>query len=177
MLLKPTDLSDLFDSYVIESRRLQAKYEDRINILVGMETEYIRPECIAEIRQLKRKHALEYLVGSIHHVDGMPIDFSADSFAECERALGTTEVVFRRYYAQQRELISQIEPEVIGHLDKITVFRPDFKPSSHVIEAMKKNVKIAIDYGALFEVNTAGYAKIGRPYPSEEIIKVNKNIN
>ena len=46
--LAPADLAAMFDAYVEEALRLRAGFEGRLEVLVGFEAEWIRPERDAE---------------------------------------------------------------------------------------------------------------------------------
>ena len=47
---------------------LRQKYHNEIQILVGMETEWIHPQTLEEIKDCIRQFDLDYIVGSVHHV-------------------------------------------------------------------------------------------------------------
>lgn len=58
---------------------------------------------------------------------GIPIDYDEAMCSEAERAAGgTTEALFAAYFDHQYELITALQPQVIGHFDVIRLFRRDF---------------------------------------------------
>lgn len=172
--MTPADLYQQFKEFVSEAKRLKEAYRRHIHVLVGMETEYIRQSCIDEIVRLREEHCLDYVVGSVHHVQGMAFDFDEEWFARCHAHFGSMQAMCSAYYSDQFELLSRTHPDVVGHFDRIQLFRSDYKPDKLVWEAMQKNIKYCIDYGALFEVNSAYMATSGegQPSPNTAVLKV-----
>ncbi|KXS12373.1 histidinol-phosphatase [Gonapodya prolifera JEL478] len=181
--LAPDDLATAFDTYVVEARRLQKAYADKIHLLVGMETEHV-PQAfyLADAARLKKQHALEYLVGSLHHVDGIAIDFDEKTLRaaeeHCRVAVGGaetqdgTEELFRRYFDQQYEMFLALKPEVVGHFDLVRMWRRKHPLSEEVWTRVKRNVNFVVQYGGLFEVNSRAYRKgLPEAYPMREILE------
>ena len=96
--MTPADLSRQFDDYVARARALQAEYKGRLEIFVGMETEYCTARTLAAAKELFAAHALDYMVGSVHHVAGIPIDFSEELFLKAVAAHGSAEALFIAYF-------------------------------------------------------------------------------
>ena len=67
-----------------------------------------------------------------------------------------------KYYDEQFEMLRQVQPEIIGHLDLISLYRPGFEFTDRVWNKIKRNIEFSISYGALFEVNTAD--RPGEPF-------------
>jgi len=74
----------------------------------------------------------------------------------------------------QYKLMTSHHPEVIGHMDLCRMYHPsiDFHDYPVVWDQIEINVKYAIAYGALFEVNSKAWTKEGwtSPYPGPEIL-------
>lgn len=173
--LSPFGLQTMFDCFVAEARRLQEKYKDNICLLVGLETEYIRKSDLNNIKKLRNQYALDYIVGSLHHVDGIPTDFSLKLYEQAEEVLGGTEATFCKYFDQQYDLMTELKPEIIGHFDLIWLYRHNFIATDAILEKIERNIDFAISYGAIFEINTAGASlrkKLGHPYPQKWILQV-----
>lgn len=165
----------MFGCFVTEAKRLQEKYKDKICLLVGLETEYIRKSELSDIQKLRDQYSLDYVVGSVHHVDGIPTDFSYELYEKAEETLGGTEKIFCKYFDQQYDLMTEVKPEVIGHFDLIWLYRHKFIATDIILEKIERNIDYAISYGAIFEINTAGASlrkKLGHPYPQRWILKV-----
>lgn len=165
------DLNKSFDLYFKTLRNLREKYKNKISILVGFETETC--DGIEKIKELRDKYQPDYLVGSLHHVNSIPIDYSPEEYKRALNKCGSIEDLFISYYDSQLELIKEIKPEVIGHFDLIRIFAGDYEPSSRVMEAIRRNIEAGVSYGALFEVNSRAYKKgFLQPYPQKSILNM-----
>jgi histidinol-phosphatase (PHP family) len=65
----PKDTTVAFDNFVKEASRLRQKYQDQICLLLGMETEWIHSQTAKEIEDVGKRYELDYVVGSLHHVN------------------------------------------------------------------------------------------------------------
>ena len=157
---------------------LRSKYSSHIRILIGFETEYIRPESIQNVQSLLEKYEFDFCVGSIHHVRGIPIDYNYELWQKARDACGgTDELLFSQYFDEQFDLLSQIKPLVIGHFDVIRLWAPDKMvrlgqwPS--VWTRVIRNIDTVIRYGGLFEFNSSALRKgFEEAYPTSEIATV-----
>ena len=50
---------------------------------------------------LVQRHKLDYLVGSVHHVGGVPIDFSEEMYLLAAEKAGGMDQLFCNYFDQQ----------------------------------------------------------------------------
>lgn len=122
---------------------------------MGIETDFISPLDMSELTALLSTHtSIDYIVGSVHHVSGVSIDFDRAtwlrSVADCaistptmirnqsgELILAPAENEIREpktiedlegfltaYLDAQYELIRTQQPEVIGHFDLCLLFTP-----------------------------------------------------
>jgi len=174
----PEDLHTAFDKYYHKALALKAKYESQIRILIGFETEYIRPESIHGVQALLQKYPFDYCVGSIHHVLGIPIDYSSELWHKAKRACGgTEELLYGKYFDEQYELLIQVKPLVIGHFDVIRLWAPDkiakLRQWPSVWDKVTRNIDAVIHYGGLFELNSAAFRKgFDEAFPTSEIAMV-----
>ncbi|KAJ2748072.1 hypothetical protein GGI19_006271 [Coemansia pectinata] len=170
------DLHKVFGDYVAEARRLRDKYSDQIEILIGAETEYITSTTLEEVKNLQSKYALDYLVGSLHHIDEMPLDFSQEKYERLvDHFSGDRAAMFSRYFDQQLELLQALQPTVIGHFDLVRIFHPqtleDPLALTEVRERASRNIDYAISYGAIFEVNSRAWKKgLRDAYPQRDLL-------
>ena len=180
--LTPEDLAAQFNDFIIEAHRLKEVYSDRIALLVGLETEYILPEDIDPLKSLlgSQGRCIEYMVGSIHHVNSIPIDFDLPTYqkavASCSSdASKQIESYLCADFDAQYDLMRKLHPEVIGHFDLCRLYTPDLslRQYAEVWEKVRRNVRFATQYGALFELNAAAFRKgWTAAYPGEEIVEV-----
>eukprot|EP00045_Choanoeca_perplexa_P004119 m.35589 g.35589 ORF g.35589 m.35589 type:complete len:299 (-) comp12404_c0_seq1:55-951(-) len=169
----PEELEEQFASYVVEARRLQTLYRSKIQLFVGVETELCRPESLADVSALQAKYALDYMVGSVHHVDGIPIDFDEARIQRAETACGGAEALALRYFDHVTTMIETLQPDVVGHLDLIRLLRPNLEMNLNVMAAVEKAVMAGVRYGCVFEINSAGLRKgLQGPYPHADVLKV-----
>ncbi|KAF7323797.1 Histidinol-phosphatase [Mycena kentingensis (nom. inval.)] len=165
-----------FEKYLDEAHRLKALYADQIKLLVGLETEYISAVDLSGADALLQQHTgrIEYLVGSVHHVNEIPIDFDEPTFRKAESSLGSTANFLAAYFDAQFQLLQRLHPEVVGHFDLCRLYTPGLRFADYpeAFELAKRNILYAIDYGALFEVNAAALRKNwDTPYPGDDILE------
>ena len=153
---------------------------------MGLETEFITGLDLQRLEDTISTfgNQIEFLVGSVHHVNGIPIDFDATTY---ERAVASCsignegdaeEAFLSAYFDAQYELILRFKPEIIGHIDLCRLFCPSLRFSDYpsVWQKILRNIQYAIDYGALFEINAAAFRKNwDTAYPGKDIIKVCNN--
>ncbi|KAJ1915659.1 hypothetical protein H4219_004189 [Mycoemilia scoparia] len=175
--LTPPDLFELFENYVEEARRLKALNENKINIIIGAETEYITPEATSLIEELRSKYSLDYVVGSLHHVKEIPIDFDKETYQKAlDSCGGDYNELYSVYFDAQYELITRIKPEVIGHFDLIRIFSPKSEQSladrPEVWAKVQRNIDAAIKYNAIFEINSRAWKKgLPNAYPLKDVLQ------
>ena len=86
----PEQLERKFAMYIREARLLQHKYKQQLQILVGMETE-MTEDGLAQIERFRTRYSPDYLVGSVHHVRGIPYDYSRPQYERLKQLSGGTE--------------------------------------------------------------------------------------
>ncbi|EFY93526.1 histidinol-phosphatase [Metarhizium acridum CQMa 102] len=170
------------EAYLVEAQRLQAKYAQQIHILIGFEAEFIRPSLAPLVRELALPACVDYFVGSVHHVHGVPIDYDSATYAEAIRAAGGSEErLYQDYYDLQHEMLLALRPRIVGHFDLIRLKSVDpgrdIRQWKGVWDRVLRNLKIVKDQGGWLELNTAALRKgLEEPYPcsiiSEEWVKM-----
>lgn len=184
--MSPDDLWATFDAYVVEASRLKKEKKDEIALLVGLETELIDPSTsFSDLEKVLARHGdeIDYLVGSVHHVAGVPIDFDRPTFdlalktvsRQGQRQGDPLHLLFCDYFDAQLDLIERFRPQVIGHFDLCRLHHPHERldTDDEVWTRVVRNVRKAVEYGALFEVNTAALRKgWPTPYPGPEVLRV-----
>ena len=176
-------LSKQFDDFIVEAHRLKQLYAPQITLLVGLETDYITTTDLDGLETLLQRHGdrIEYIVGSIHHVNGIPIDFDLPTY---QRALESFDIgkggdrrefFLLAYFDAQYELIRRFKPEIIAHFDLCRLYNPDLRFADFPVvqKLIERNIRFAVDYGALFEINAAAFRKEWpTPYPAEDVVEV-----
>jgi len=168
----------LFDRYYAEATRLRDLYTSQIEILIGFESEWIRPESHRIISDLQSKYSFDLFVGSIHHVKTIPIDFDRTMYEEArERCGGTDEQIFEVFFDEQYEMLQALRPPIVGHLDLIRLKsdQPNLSMQTWdgVWKRVLRNLEFIQQYGGLVELNSAALRKgLSEPYPQIDICKV-----
>lgn len=174
----PADLANIFDEYYHEARRLQGKYTGKINLLVGMEVDWIRDSSGAFIEGLLKKYPMDLFVGSVHHVHGVPIDYDRELYLKATGKAGASdERLFEKYFDLQFEMLQRLKPRVVGHFDLIRLWSDDkdgsFAKYDGVWRKIQRNLAFVVEYGGVLEINSAALRKgMREPYPKAEICMV-----
>ncbi|KAF9266373.1 histidinol phosphate phosphatase H [Marasmius fiardii PR-910] len=183
--LNPESLLSQFDGFIQEAHRLKSLYAPQITLLVGLETEFITPLDLDRLDELLSRYSdqVEYLVGSIHHVHGVPIDFDIPTYEDALRVHSkesqseneTMERFLCSYFEDQYEMLTRFEPEIVGHIDLCRLYDPALRFSDfpRAQDLLKRNIKRVVGYGGLFEVNAAAFRKNwDTAYPGEDVLQM-----
>jgi len=194
-----------FPQYVSEIERLQQKYKDRIDIILGAELDTVYgPEAAPGV---------EYHIGSTHfipipgsevwehtvpfgsHRETEPDTdiFGVDAATEiihdsCKKYYGGDYYAMsERYYAFESMVCNRLKPAFIGHFDLITRFNDLSKSDGghfldetdeRYLRPARKAMEALVKYCIPFEIN-CGAINRGRkaePYPRIELLKYLKEL-
>ena len=167
-------LKERFAGYMTTCRRLQAKYADDIRIYVGFETE----DCSGSLdfaKALIDTFSPDYVVGSVHHVKDIPFDYSKARYHEAADRCGGLDGLYAAYFDQQYEMIRAMTPRVVGHLDIVRIFDPDYrsrllKPT--IWEKIVRNLKLIKQLNLILDFNLRPLSRgENEPYLSAPILK------
>ena len=141
--------------------------------------DWIRESSLDDISHLLRTYELDLFIGSVHHVRGVPIDFSRDLYLEVRNRVegATEERLFEEYFDLQFDMLTALRPPLVGHFDLIRLLsdQPDGAISRWpgVWRRVLRNLDLVVANGGVLEINSAGLRKgMEEPYPSAEICKV-----
>ena len=163
-----------FERYVSTCRQLQERYRPRIQLYVGCELEFYEG-AVAFVRQLMDTFVFDYVVGSLHHVDNIGFDHSPELYHAAVRASGGIEALYCAYFDAQYEMISAVEPQVVGHFDLVRIFDDDYRqrltlPS--VAQRIGRNLELIKDLDLTLDCNVRALAKgADEPYPTRAILQ------
>lgn len=154
------------EGYFAKLLRLRGDLEERgsnLELVIGAEVDWLGAERTAAIDP-----RLEYVLGSVHFIDGNPLD--NEDVMDAWRELGT-DGLWRRYLEEWLAMVeSPIGFSAFAHPDLPKVFgeRPTFDLEA-VYDAMAEAVARR---GAAVELNTAGWRKPAQEqYPSMALLK------
>ncbi|KAJ8123038.1 hypothetical protein ONZ43_g915 [Nemania bipapillata] len=180
-------------AYLKEALRLQALYAPQISLLIGFEGEWMRPAYESLIGELAADPAIDYFIGSLHHVNGVPIDYDKEYYARAMASAETAlprgedgevsdvepreEKMYERYYDQQYEMLVALRPRIVGHFDLIRLMSADpgrdVRRWRGVWERIERNLAFVASYGGWLECNSSALRKgLAEPYPCRLIAEV-----
>ena len=171
-------LFELFAAYYAEARRLQTVYAGAISILVGFETEWIRPSSKEDIEHHLTRYPVDTMVGSVHHIHEVPIDFDRVMYERArEISGGSDEALFADYFDAQFAMLEAMRPPIVGHFDLIRRESDNrngnWKGYDSVWPKIQRNLHFISSYGGMLEINTAALRLgMSEPYPRAEICQV-----
>jgi histidinol-phosphatase (PHP family) len=142
------------DAYV--DAVLEAKRRG-LPVKLGLEVDYVG-ERQDELTAILEPYPWDYLLGSVHWIDGLSVDSESDRGAWAEWAV---DEVWRRYFQALRKLATSGHVDVLAHPDLVKIFgcRPD-----------------RIEYpqleGVVLEISTNGrYKPVGELYPDLALLE------
>ncbi|GBC61282.1 histidinol phosphatase [Desulfonema ishimotonii] len=165
---------DRFARYVSVCRQLQAAWAGKMNIYVGFETEAYSG-ALSFVQKLIREFRPDYIVGSVHHVNDVPIDASPALYRNAADMSGGTDALYCDYFDRQYELIRVLRPPVVGHFDLIRIFDPDYparleKPE--IQQRVRRNLELIRASGLILDFNMRALVKgATEPYVSRPILE------
>ena len=161
-------------AYRDEIRRIQKKYSDRIEVLLGIEQDYFSPEL---------EEQYDYIIGSVHYVKKdnafIPVDYSFDRLKTGIELYFSSDAkaLCREYYRTVADIVNKTSCDIIGHFDLVSKFNekhPVFDEDDRSYRgAALEAVDALLESDRLFEVNTGAMFKALRscPYPAPFIVK------
>ncbi len=168
-------MADRFDRYFAEGRRLQARYAGQIDLLIGFETE-VYPGALASARKLIEIYRPDYVLGGVHHVDGVAFDYGPEEYRRAADIAGSVEKLYCRYFDLQLQLIEELAPKVIAHFDLIRLFDPDYMQRWRlpaIDTRIRRNLEAIAKGSMILDFNVAALRKGARePYLSEPLLEM-----
>lgn len=163
-----------YDKYTQEFSYLKDKYKDKIDLLLGVEIG-LSHASQSEISGFLSSRPFDFVIGSIHSVDGSDVYLDSNSLGKSQRQTYTD------YFECVLKCSAMMDCyDVFGHLDYINRYGSfkdrilSYRDYSDIIDEILKTV---IDKGKGFEINTSGYRYgLGQLHPQVDIIKRYKEL-
>jgi histidinol-phosphatase (PHP family) len=170
---------------------LKAKYQGRMEILIGFEVDFLPPFCVPD-RATFAALGADYIIGSVHYLTREGIDggwFGIDaSIAEVAQGIaalfgGDGKKAVQEYFAREREMFARCDFDIAGHIDLVRKrngtlrFFDETEPwYQREIEA---TAKAASDAGVIVEINTGGIGRgaMNDVYPSADFLRLLRKYN
>ena len=151
-------------NYEGEVKKLQKKYQDRINIFLGYEVDYL-PGYIDD-RVLNAK--VDYLIGSVHFLKEWGFD-NPEFIGEYKNR--NIDKIWEEYFEAIKNMAKSRLFDIVGHIDLIKVFK--YLPKKEIKMIAKDAIKEIKKADMTIELNMAGYKKpIKELYPSKDILEM-----
>ncbi|MBQ7387547.1 MAG: histidinol-phosphatase [Clostridia bacterium] len=159
--------------YIKTLSALRDEYKDRIKLYIGIEQ---------DILSLPSNPSLDYLIGSVHHVerDGKyySVDQSVEHTREAIQAFDGDAIAYcESYFEAVSKIYEKTHCDIIGHFDLVTKFievDPLFSESDPAyVRARTRALDALLETPAVFEVNTGAISRGYRtsPYPHTDVIE------
>ena len=162
----PEKLEEIFIAYSEEADLLIKEFSSRLEILKGFEAEYIYSDYTEKMCTLKESGKFDYMVGSVHHVDGRCIDGESEWFEEAIQHCGGLEGLALKYYQAVAHMISEISPDVVGHIDLISKVGDDFGnlDTPKIRQAVYEILQLSAEKNCILDLNVYPLRR-GKPHP------------
>ncbi|MBU5674039.1 histidinol-phosphatase [Paenibacillus brevis] len=156
-----------FAGYVEEVLQLKQEYADRIDVLLGIESDYF-PDHIGQYRTMLSQYPFDYIIGSVHSVKEVSI-FNKRRWKglDEQRRIADKTAYYELIQDSARSGLFQI----LGHIDAMKGNYPAFSdiPASEVVD---ETLSVIAAAQVAIEVNTSGKTKLsGGWYPSDAILE------
>lgn len=177
-LTKWTMLESDFPDYQNEFKRYKQKYNEKINLYLGLEIDYME-DFPTFITHFLENQKLDYLISSIHYLDKISddkywaIDGPFDEFDNGLKLLFQSDIkaAVYRYFEVVNQMVDKGGFDIVGHLDKIALHGhcySDFNLKAswytNLIGDVLEKIK---NKGLILEINTKSLSEMGFTYPSQ----------
>lgn len=154
-------------AYVGEVLELKREYAGRIEVLLGIESDYF-PEHAELYRRTLAQYPFDYIIGSVHSTEGLSI-FNKGRWKKLDsraQIAAKTE-----YYRLISESAKSGMFQILGHIDAMKGNYPAFA-DIETPEPLDACLRTIGECGVSIEVNTSGKTKLcGGWYPSDAILE------
>ena len=156
-----------FVNYVDEVLRMKEKYAGKIEVLLGMESDFF-PDYLDSYRKAFEGVPFDYLIGSVHQVGGVSI-FNRNRWKNLDEEQHVA--VKNSYYDLIKQSARSGMFNILGHIDAMKGYYPSFSdiPAN---EGIDDTLRTIAECGVSIEINTSGSTKdVGGWYPSDAILE------
>jgi histidinol-phosphatase (PHP family) len=158
--------ADRLPDYV-DTVREAARRHRSVRVRLGIEADFL-PETVAALAGLLGSHPFDYVIGSVHRVDGFPLDETPRSWERLDRE--AVDATWRRYWERIRQLAASRQFDIVAHLDLPKKF--GFRARSDLSEPIAEALDAIAGAGMAIEINTSGWHwPAGEAYPSPDLLR------
>lgn len=139
----------------------------RIPVRAGLECDWL-DDCLPWIEDLSSRYPWDYLIGSVHYLDGWDFDNPVwlGRWAACD-----VEEAWRRYWQTYTSMAASGCFDILAHPDLIKKF--GYAPAGDLSRYYEPAIQAVAAGGCAIEINTAGWHKpCAEAYPSADFLKL-----
>lgn len=157
-----------FGRYVDEVLRLKIKYEGRIEVLLGVESDFF-PDEINAYREVYKLYPFDYIIGSVHQTRGISI-FNRNRWKKLSDREQLEDK--KEYYRQIRDSADDGLFQILGHIDAMKGYYPQFAEIRGAEAEIDAALQAVAKHDIAIEINTSGSTKdCGGWYPSDALLE------
>lgn len=158
-----------FFHYVNEMLQLREEYKEKIDIRLGVESDYI-PGWEQTYKEIYALFPFDYIIGSVHKFDKYHV---YDPTRWHQEEVDPNHEYIRYFEHIQMSARSGLF-DIIAHMDAIKALQgrfPHHKPSMDFSPILDETVQIIKDCNVAVEINTSGIRKCNEIFPSIPILE------
>lgn len=153
--------------YIEWITQAQSHAGDRLAVRAGLECDWL-PDCNQWIIDLHNVFDWDYLIGSIHYLDGWDFDNPAWLGRWAETSV---EDAWTTYWKEYEKMAQSGLFDFLGHPDLIKKF--SYQPKGDLKRFYEPTIQALVDNDGAIELNTAGFHKpCAEQYPSMEFLQL-----
>ncbi len=176
------------DLYLSDLKELQNRYSHKINILIGLEVDFIEGY-EKETTDFLNTYGmvLDDSILSVHFLHNKNswdcLDYSHEYFNRMLETYGSVDLIYDKYYdTVKKSILAELgnyKPKRIGHMTLVRKFQKLHKPTHSYEQETNDILKLIKEHDLQLDYNGAGLLKpyCQETYPSEDIIKKAKALN
>lgn len=158
-------------AYIREVRRVQKKYEDQIEVYLGLEYD--------GYTNLENRELYDYLLGDCHYIkigeEYFSVDHAkAEQWATIEKYFGGDPIAYSKAYFDTYVERTRInKPDILGHFDLSAKFGHVDETSPVYRNMATEALVAALEVTPVIELNTGAISRKIRdvPYPADYLLK------
>jgi histidinol-phosphatase (PHP family) len=154
-------------AYSRDLEACRAELDGRVVVLKGVEVDY-QPRFDARVRDFLARHPFDFVIGSVHFVDGL---YVGDALLETH----DRDTAYRRYFDAVRVAAASGLFDVLGHLDLLkrhATRRWGTFDAARYADEIEAVLRAAVETGTGLEINTSGLRQApAETYPRLETLR------
>ncbi|MDC1107339.1 histidinol-phosphatase [Prolixibacteraceae bacterium] len=154
-------------SKMVEEVLYYKKSQDRINVLLGLEVDFY-PDRIEETKAVLSKYPFDYVMGSIHFINGDNFD------SDPKHPIYSKYGINRLYELYYENFVAGVESgmfNTMSHPDLIKKY--NYYPTKDFKSLYRQVAKVLVEKSVMVEYNTSGYSRPCKDFfPSDEMTTI-----